>query len=568
MTRRKRTSSPSPSPSTSQNQKRVAFEIPASLQQFSTISRSLATTPGSKTPTTSVKKTQSQPRPTSQSPSYPRPSLPATTSPNRTHVFVPQKRSFPDAQPWPQPVPKNQAYSAASRHGGKPVNQPKASPPATMSQARPAPRAPASPQQRSASNPGLPTVSGQEPPLKPGEAPNLKTHPNLIASLVAQKRAENDAMGFRERWARKQAEYRMSKSPANQLNHELHQETVGSNNKQNQSRSASNPLPARSAPAAPQAKPSAPVIIEVDTPTAETVSTPPTEDSRKRKRPSEDQRPNEDDSLFESPFSSPIEKFLERATDDAGLKDGAERNATTPARSSMAGTPTVPPRDQQRQHISQVSNHPDPPGNSSIPPLFSDKPYSNQSRSQSKQAVQSNMYNNSHTVMQQQQQPYPNSSMPMQNTTNQSIAYGPQSQTAPRPSLAPPHPYNARGSQSIPGYYKTDMGQYYNNTASPAASSSPSPNYGTSQAYGKSPAPMGMTYPSYNIGGNPYMYALPPAPGALPTYGATMVASAAAEQTKTQHSDPGLMTAADMVAGVNTKFRISTKDGFAVPKWF
>jgi len=44
--------------------------------------------------------------------------------------------------------------------------------------------------------------------------------------------------------------------------------------------------------------------------------------------------------------------------------------------------------------------------------------------------------------------------------------------------------------------------------------------------------------------------------------------AATAEQIKTQPSDPGLMTAADMVAGVNTKFRISTKDGFAVPKRF
>ncbi|KIW61988.1 hypothetical protein PV05_02044 [Exophiala xenobiotica] len=566
MTRRKRTSSPSPSPSSaaSQNQKRVAFEIPASLQHFSTISQSLATKPGSKPPTTSVQKTQSQPRPTSQSPSHPRSSLPATSSQNPKHSFIPQKRSFPDAQSWPQPVPKPQAYSATARLGGKPVNQSKASPPATMSQDRSVPKAPASPQRRSASNPGLPTLPAQEPALKPGEAPNLKTHPNLIASLVAQKRAENDAMGFRERWARKQAEYRMSKSPVNQLNHELHREAAGSNGRQIQSRSASNPLPARSAPAAPQAKHTAPVIIEVDTPSAETVSTPATEDSRtrKRKHPPKDQRPNEDDSLFGSPFSSPIAEFLERATDDAGLKDGAERNVTTSARSSMTGTPTLPPRDQRRQHTSQVSNHPDPSGNSSIPPLFSDKPFNNQPRSQSNQAVQSNMYDNSPTVMQQQL--HPNSPMSMRSTTNQSVAYGPQPPIAPRSSLAPSHPYYAR-AQSVPGYYKIDMGQYYNNTAGPA-SSCPSPNVGPSQAYGKSPAPLSMTYPSYNLGGSPYMFSLPQAPGAIPTYGATMVT--AAEQTKAQSSDPGLMTAADMVAGVNTKFRISTKDGFAVPKRF
>ncbi|KAI1614208.1 hypothetical protein EDD36DRAFT_220123 [Exophiala viscosa] len=547
MTRRKRTPSPSAS------QKRVAFEIPASLQHFSTISRSLATDVESHAPTTSLNNTaQSQPRPSTQpSPQSRRPYTPPTT-------FVPHKRSFPDAQPWPQPVPKANAYSAVARH--IPENSAShAVPSDTPSTAT----ATSSTQARSVSNPNPAPSSAKEPALKPGETPTLKSHPNLIASLVAKKRAENEAIGFRERWARKQAEYRLSKSPANQLKNELTTEAARSDGKQTPSRSVSNPLPARSVPPAPMAKPATPLMQDTQTPGAETVSTPATDDSRREKEESRDQRQNDSDSLFGSPYSSPIVEFLERATDDAGLRDTMGSSMATASRAAATSV-TIP---QSREHPSASSLQPHGPSklseSSSIPHLFSDKPMGSQQQPQpyhNTQHAQPNMLNNSPSLMQRQAPP--NVSMSVQNTGNQTTAYGSHPRLALNQPRMPPSTSWYPGTQSVPAFY----GQYFNTTnniTSTPTSVSGSPNFGTSQGYGKSPSPGGMTYPGYPMGVNPYMIQSVPPPGPIPTYGAT-VAAASVQHSKVPGA--GFMTALDMVAGINTKFKIATKDGFAVPK--
>ncbi|KIV78066.1 hypothetical protein PV11_09828 [Exophiala sideris] len=547
MTRRKRTPSPSAS------QKRVAFEIPASLQQFSTISRSLATDVESHTPTTSQNNnTQAQPRPNTQPSSQSRrPYTPPTT-------FVPHKRSFPEAQPWPQPVPKANAYSAVARHiAENSPTQPVPSINTSSATVKPVT------QPRSTSNPTRVRSPANEPVLKPGETPTLKSHPNLIASLVAKKRAENEAIGFRERWARKQAEYRLSKSPANQLKNELTTEAARRDGKQSQSKSVSNPLPARSVPPASTAKPSTPVMHEVQTPAAETVSTPSTDDSGTEKEVSKDQRPNDSDSLFGSPYSSPIVEFLERATDDAGLRDATEPNTMTVSRTSV--TSKSIPHNREHQPASGLQPH--GPSklseSSSIPPLFSDKPMASQQRPQTHQTsqhTQQNMPNNSPSLM--PRQTALDVSMSVQNPGNQAPAYGTQARLAPSqprmPTSSPWYP----GNQGVPAFYT----QYYNsanNMTSTPTSSSGSPNFGTPQGYGKSPSPSGMTYPGYQMGVNPYMLQPTPPPGPIPTYGTTM-AAAAVQQSKV----PGavFMTAMDLVAGINTKFKIATKDGFAVPK--
>ena len=100
MTRRKRTPSPfDPS-------KRVAFEIPASLQQFSSISRSLATHTSPPRQTTAGRSTNSprtQPRPISQSSSQPSPSITAPKLPNQS---AGQNPPFSVARSWPRPVSK------------------------------------------------------------------------------------------------------------------------------------------------------------------------------------------------------------------------------------------------------------------------------------------------------------------------------------------------------------------------------------------------------------------------------------------------------------------------------
>lgn len=553
MTRRKRTPSPSAS------QKRVAFEIPASLQQFSTISRSLATNNESQSPAPPQidDNTQSVPRTNTHVSSHSASSAPAPSSKAATK-FVPHKRSFPDAQPWPQPVPKTNAYSAVARQ----IVEDSSSQTARTSIPSSAIVTTGTPS-RSTSKPHSTQKPVDEPVLKPGETPTLKTHPNLIASLVAKKRAENEAIGFRERWAKKQAEYKMSKSPANQLKNELTTEAARNDGKQNTPRSVSNPLPARSVPPSTKAKPSTPVMQDAQTPAAETVSNPATEDSRREREGSKDQRQYDSDSLFGSPYSSPIVEFLEKATDDAGLRDTAEASTTTVSKWHMSST-SVP---QNREHANVTGLQPHGPSklseSSSIPPLFSDKPMVGQQQPPTRQTTehaQSNMLNNSPSLMQRPTPPSVSASV--QNPSNQPTAYGSQPRLAPNQPRMPPSTSWYPGNQAVPAYY----GQYYNgpnNMTSTPTSASGSPNFGTPQGYGKSPSPAGMTYPGYQMGVNPYMVQPTQPPGPIPTYGATM-AAAASQHEKVPGA--GFMTALDMVAGINTKFKIATKEGFAVPK--
>ena len=102
----------------------------------------------------------------------------------------------------------------------------------------------------------VPHIS-EEPVLQPGGAPILRTHPNLIARLCALKRAENERLGNREIWARRQAEFRASLSPRSQSVIELNTQVGHTWVSRAQPRTISDPLPTRSAPLIPLTKPRA-----------------------------------------------------------------------------------------------------------------------------------------------------------------------------------------------------------------------------------------------------------------------------------------------------------------------
>jgi hypothetical protein len=78
-----------------------------------------------------------------------------------------------------------------------------------------------------------------------------------------------------------------------------------------------------------------------------------------------------------------------------------------------------------------------------------------------------------------------------------------------------------------------------------------------------------MGYNGYTMGPvHPYTIPQPglaPPPGPLQTYG-TVAAAAPTDRPKRQATSGGYLTAADLVAGVNTKFKHATKSGFSVPK--
>ncbi|KAJ9605200.1 hypothetical protein H2200_010590 [Cladophialophora chaetospira] len=465
----------------------------------------------------------------------------------------------------------------------------------------------------------------EEPPLRLGEAPSMTTHPNLIAQMVARKRAEAEMHGHRERWARRQQEHRMSSSPGAQLSHELNAQIPHNSVKQSQPRTISNPLPARSVPTIPLLKPTTPIVFNaqistpqhppsgvmtsrdaappmfnaqistpqhpppgapdtrttmpardaapqmsnakppgVHTPAAETISTPATEDSIRPASGNNNRRSSNDtDSLFGSPFSSPIVEFLEKATDNAGLREALEPNEVMSRSESTTAEPSSQPDKMGDTIISasaEAAAKSQAPSN--IPPLFSDKPLTPQSQPHNSNSMPAQTPS---TKAIQQSQPLPfYVDQPSQAQTQQT---GGRPQLAPRPTPAPrPVPYYPHQA-GMPGYYKVELNPNWagggsNFVATPASHPPPPGMFHPPQG--------GMGFQNYTIHpGNPYVVprpALPPAPGPLQTYGAVAAAEAAARQQKQQAANAGYLTAADLVAGINLKFRHSTQSGFGVPK--
>ncbi|KIX98521.1 uncharacterized protein Z520_05822 [Fonsecaea multimorphosa CBS 102226] len=576
MTRRKGRPSPPPS---SLSKIPGSFEIPASLHQFSTISRSLAATmatgagsynnrPLSKTtsiPQVSPKFTPanalSQPAPNSQSSSHAPSSFSTTPRAGQyaTNKANPLKRSLSEAQHDSRSVQQPPFSKPVSRDGEQSN---------THSQARPKATTAVSVYNSHSPQTLHATVStftpAEEPPLRPGEAPVLATHPNLIAQLIARKRAENEKLGNRERWARRQREHRLSQSPATQSANEPKPQHGRNEMPKAPPQSSSNPPLARSVSTTPTVKPVTSIVFNAQTPVAESPSTPATEDSIKpTENTSERRQSNDNDSLFESPFSSPIVEFLEKATDNAGLKDPLQNHGamSTKPVGTVAAAPIPHPESAAKAESSRSTTNKFKE-TSAIPPLFSDKPLTNQSQSQPFRT--NSMQSPSVNVHQQAQT---DSLTPAQGQMPQHQQRGGPPQLAPRQLPAPrPIPYYPQ-NVGMPGFYRVEMSPSWSagssNFVATPVSSMPS-----THAYDQQILPASMAYSPYGVGSmGAYVVGpdLPPAPGPLRTYGNT-VATTAAGQTKEQLIMTGHITAADMVAGINTRFKIATKDDFTVPK--
>ncbi|RVX72172.1 hypothetical protein B0A52_04376 [Exophiala mesophila] len=586
MTRRKRT----PSPSTAQ--KRVAFEIPASLQQFSSISRSLATNIA-----------------TPDNTGHPGPL-------NASHT-LPTKHSTPAAatKPSSRPVTHSQKFTQTSQRPSsvgreawinqsatKPANASSASTKshASATQAsRTTPRHSSTPtradststQRRASSNPTSNTASAMEPELKDGEAPTLKTHPNLIAALIAAKRAENEAIGNRERWARQQSEYRATKSPSAQPSNESHPDNVQKPPAQPQQRAISNPLPARPTKTTPNARritqqtTSKPSMICTTNMPSNLTATPNTQD------------PEASVAIFESPFSTPIAEFLERATDEMGPgRDSLRLNS--PSTSAHMDTTKPNPPPAPRSNSQQAQSH------VVVPPLFSDKqnvqnPHPQQAQSSNQNHHQFQQTSSSSTVPQYERVPAPMmQSMSLSQTTTNLQIHPSMQHGLP---MAQPYPNNVQLQQHQPqtrpyyplprgqqGFHKIDLRPQFNinrmqqsdnrrmSQDQAASSSSFDPSIGMNSPHIMQTAMMSNTnahLPNI-IPYSPMMPTTPrvaipfPPPEQIPTYGSPAIKAPPRPAPPPQQlgTPSGFMTAADMVAGINTRFKIATPNGFSVPK--
>ena len=598
MTRPKRRTPPSSTP------KRVSFEIPASLREFSSISRSLATkmATGNLSYTNNASQISAgqlaahalaAQRPSSQSFTHSAATSSSTpiSSQNATSKSIPQKRSFSDYQPSAPSMNAEQSSTlaevmalaratvAASKAQTGQVPQVSIQPSGARYTKSGDPNmvAQIAARQREqnararAAKDAPPAFYNEEPPLKIGEAPSLTTHPNLIAQMVARKRAEAEASGSRQHWARQQQEYRLSESPGAQLSHELNAQVSMNDAHQYQPRSISNPLPAQSAPSIPPFKPPTPIVFNAELPAAPRVAPPllntgvPTshpsgagsepmparEDSistdaaRSQRQASNNnssapQPSPETDSLFGSPFSSPIVEFLEKATDNAGLKDALEPNRVASTRTSVSaisapaahagnvGT-TTPSTSAAKVSRSQAQ--------SEVPALFSDRPLNIQTQSGVPSATQVRM-----EVREQQLEMHP-----VVKRTNTKLPWKGQGvlQLVPRKSPAPKAvPYYPQQA-GMPGYYRVEA---HRNWLPGTAPYGPYPPSAQPHAYLPPPQPYpGMAYNGYVTSPvHPYTMpqpGLPPAPGPLQTYG-TVVASAPTGQKSTAE---GFTSAAELV---------------------
>ena len=256
MTKRKR-SPPAP--------QQRAFEIPASLQRLSNISRSLAKQSDDLAGTKEADKNTGIIAQAQDIANGPAPSTPAApmSRPGPVKIgsafrgFVERKQpSFPDTQTWVEPKPKLGVPRAPLYAGSTddftlnglpafPEEQkwvtPRPNPGTVPHNVGPTtglvPIAqPTLPQGSSLSQTQSkkkaiqhPSVEGQR--VKPKKVPRppkgetlcMATEPDKIAALVAQKRAENEANCRREAWARKQATQSLSNEPDDQLMNELNE---------------------------------------------------------------------------------------------------------------------------------------------------------------------------------------------------------------------------------------------------------------------------------------------------------------------------------------------------------
>jgi hypothetical protein len=210
-----------PKGTASQPPPRAPFEIPPSLQQFSAISRSLATAVTNGRPIGSGSVTHGNM--TSGLVAEQAPSClskvniatPTTTSPSAPRTAgqkIPQKRSFSEIATVSAPQQISSA-NKSKREGSsshkcrlKHGMDSRATVPAEEARGDTASAIPD--HAASESNPS------REPPLKDGETPSLATHPQLIARMIARKLAEAEKNGDRERWAQRQQLHRMSLPPA------------------------------------------------------------------------------------------------------------------------------------------------------------------------------------------------------------------------------------------------------------------------------------------------------------------------------------------------------------------
>lgn len=407
--------------------------------------------------------------------------------------------------------------------------------------------------------PPFPSVL-QEPPLKQGEAPTLATQPNLIAQMLAKKRAEAEKLGLRERWKRRQEEYRISnKSPGAQLTNDLNAEVKHNGSKQEQARTVANPLPAQSTPTMPPLESSVPIVFNAQ---ASTSTSPPDAArtvAKSVQEPGGDDdddegeidaaHENDNDSLFGSSFSSPIVEFLEKATDHAGLKEA--RQPTRLSSSTAPGSSTTATVSQRAENTKTATPvFPDSSNKShmqsEIPPLFSDKPPATQPQYQTPSAA---------------------SKRPIQAPSQSN---GTQTQLNSRqPSGSGPTPYFPR-QETLPGYYRFDSSRDWPSNLGSFEPSSATPTP-MSNANGQALPPASGAYGGYVMNAmptmNPYVAVSGPLipSGPVQTYGSTAPPMMSTGD-KMQAANGGYLTAADLVAGINFKFKNATKNSFRVPK--
>jgi hypothetical protein len=236
MTKRKRTPSSSPPP-----RARVPFQIPASLQRLSMISRSLAHQ-SDKLAGVNQDDENGSIIAQAQAPgdvpyAVAANSAGADTRDGRDQgfrAFAPRKQpSFPDAQTWVEPKPRGSHIPDDA--GFMPPTQPSIPPGQAWPQPQPRKVIPwpqLQPQKIAASAPGtawmpppMPseaTLATLETPRAEGETLCLETQPERIAALIAQKRAANEANRRREAWTLQAAAHRISsQAPDDQLLNEL-----------------------------------------------------------------------------------------------------------------------------------------------------------------------------------------------------------------------------------------------------------------------------------------------------------------------------------------------------------
>jgi hypothetical protein len=384
--------------------------------------------------------------------------------------------------------------------------------------------------------------------------------------------------------------------PGAQLTHELNADVGQSDGEQAPPKPGSGPAPAQPASTNVPVKPPTPIAFVAEQ--SSTHSRPPSGNSNRtstkyittaenvpppvtgkpaRTAAASTQRQSENDNalLFGSPFASPIMGFLENAPDGTTFTGPSELNQVVSNRTSfgVSGATTSQPSHPLTMATSTGGNNKSQ-GQSQIPPLFSETPPVNRvsvhkSSSAPKQTdgVQQHFEINSSTSLPARA----SQSRPQQIEGRAQL--GPRQPPATRPVSYYPQP------AAVQGYYGTETSQdwsagggNYLRAVSTAA---------TSNIYPQIPPTQGnMGYNSYSFNAvHPYAIAqagLPPPPGPLQTYGNTAVVAGSSNKQKQPDGSFGVLTFtptdvvagidADVVAGINLKFKHATKRDFSVPK--